>query len=106
MGHRRGRHASALGLRREGPLLLAGTYRPRLLSTSLTTGSAAGPTVVDGDGVWLTLSDGRRVLDASNTAAPLGHKHPEIVQAIRESASAPVVNEGWGWPERQSAADE
>lgn len=85
---------------------MASTYRPRLLSTSLTTGSAAGPTVVDGDGVWLTLSDGRRVLDASNTAAPLGHKHPEIVQAIRESASAPVVNEGWGWPERQSAADE
>jgi 4-aminobutyrate aminotransferase-like enzyme len=85
---------------------MATSQRPRLLSTSLTTGKAAVPTVVGGEGVWFELADGRRVLDASNTAAPLGHRHPEIVEAARNAASAPAVNEGWGWPEREAAAEE
>jgi 4-aminobutyrate aminotransferase-like enzyme len=60
---------------------------PRLLSTSLTTGSQ--PLVVAGEGMYLTLDDGRRVIDGTNTAAPLGHSHPEIVEAVREAAAAP-----------------
>jgi 4-aminobutyrate aminotransferase-like enzyme len=78
----------------------------RHLSTSLTAGKAAVPNVVGGEGVWFELADGRRVIDASNTAAPLGHGHPEIVEAVRKAASAPVVNEGWGWQEREEAAQD
>jgi 4-aminobutyrate aminotransferase-like enzyme len=76
-----------------------------LLSTSLTAGQAAVPHVVGGDGAYFVLADGRRVLDASNTAAPLGHAHPKIVEAIRRTATAPVVNEGWRWTEREQAAE-
>lgn len=80
------------------------TPRARLLSTSLTAGDNAVPRVVGGEGVWFTLADGRRMIDASNTAAPLGHAHPEIVEAVRATASAPAVNEGWGWEDRDRAA--
>jgi 4-aminobutyrate aminotransferase-like enzyme len=80
--------------------------RTRLLSTSLTTGEAAVPTVASADGVWFELVDGRRVLDASNTAAPLGHRHPEVVEALKRAATAPALNEGWGWAERELAAEE
>ncbi len=76
---------------------------PRLLSTSLTTGSQ--PLVVAGDGMYLTLDDGRRVIDGTNTAAPLGHCHPEIVAAVREAAVAPALNEGMRWSVRESAAE-
>lgn len=78
----------------------------RLLRTSLTAGKAAVPSVVSGEGVWFELSDGRRVIDASNTAAPLGHRHPEIVEAVRRAADSPVVNEGWGWAQREETAAE
>ncbi|MGH2928609.1 MAG: aminotransferase class III-fold pyridoxal phosphate-dependent enzyme, partial [Solirubrobacteraceae bacterium] len=77
-----------------------------LLSTALTAGSSAVPRIVDGQGAWFELADGRRVVDASNTAAPLGHRHPEIADAVRRVADAPVVNEGWTWPEREQAADD
>ncbi len=80
--------------------------RSHLLTTSLTSGLAAVPTVVGGSGAWFELDDGRRVIDASNTAAPLGHRHPEIVKAVRDAADAPVVNEGWAWHERELAADD
>ena len=76
---------------------------PRLLSTSLTAGSQ--PLVVHGEGMWLTLDDGRRVIDGTNTAAPLGHAHPEIVAAVRTAAEAPALNEGMRWGPRESAAE-
>jgi 4-aminobutyrate aminotransferase-like enzyme len=75
----------------------------RLLSTSLTAGSQ--PLVVSGEGMWLTLDDGRRVIDGTNTAAPLGHAHPEIVEAVRAAAGAPALNEGMRWGARESAAE-
>jgi 4-aminobutyrate aminotransferase-like enzyme len=78
----------------------------RLLSTSLTTGEDANPSIVGGHGVWFRLSDGREVIDASNTAAPLGHCHPEIIEAVRRAADAPVINEGWQWAEREQAAED
>jgi 4-aminobutyrate aminotransferase-like enzyme len=77
-----------------------------LLSTSLTTGDSASPRIVGGHGVWFRLSDGREVIDASNTAAPLGHCHPEIIEAVRRAAGAPVINEGWQWSEREQAAED
>jgi len=78
----------------------------RLLSTSLTAGDSSIPQIVGGTGVYFELAGGRRVIDASNTAAPLGHCHPEIVEAIGRAASAPVVNEGWHWEDRDRAAEE
>ncbi|MGH2964724.1 MAG: aminotransferase class III-fold pyridoxal phosphate-dependent enzyme [Solirubrobacterales bacterium] len=78
----------------------------RLLSTSLTLGEDTAPHVVGARGVWFELEDGRRVIDASNTAAPLGHAHPEIADAIRRAADAPVLNEGVGWLDRERAADD
>lgn len=77
-----------------------------LLSTSLTSGQSATPHIIGGDGACFILEDGRRVVDASNTAAPLGHGHPAIVEAVRRAADAPVINEGWAWAERDQAADE
>ena len=75
----------------------------RVLSTSLTSGSQ--PLVVRGQGMYLELDDGRRVIDATNTAAPLGHAHPEIVEAVRAAASAPAINEGVRWAGREAAAE-
>jgi 4-aminobutyrate aminotransferase-like enzyme len=75
----------------------------RVLSTSLTAGSQ--PLVVRGEGVWLHLDDGRRVVDGTNTAAPLGHAHPEIVEAVRAAASSPSINEGIRWAGREAAAE-
>lgn len=75
----------------------------RVLSTSLTAGSQ--PLVVGAAGVWIELDDGRRVIDGTNTAAPLGHAHPEIVEAVRAAAAAPAINEGIRWAGRDDAAD-
>lgn len=77
-----------------------------LLSTSLTAGTSAVPSVVGAAGVHFHLDDGRRVIDASNTAAPLGHDHPEVTEALRAALGAPALNEGWGWRERELAAEE
>ena len=82
------------------------TAHRRLLSTSLTAGESQDLRVVGGHGVWFQLADGREVIDASNTAAPLGHCHPEIIEAVRRAAAAPVLNEGWRWAERDEAADD
>src|SRR5918995_3765372 len=57
------------------------------------------------EGMWLWLDDGRRVLDGTNTAAPLGHAHPEIVEAVRAAATAPAINEGVRWAGRDEAAE-
>jgi 4-aminobutyrate aminotransferase-like enzyme len=82
---------------------MSGTRASRVLSTSLTAG--AQPLVVRGEGMWLELDDGRRVIDGTNTAAPLGHAHPEVVEAVRAAATAPAINEGILWQGRDEAAD-
>jgi len=80
--------------------------KQRLLSTSLASGKGALPDVVAGEGVWFQLSDGRRVIDASNTAAPLGHCHPEIAHALQEAATGLAINEGWRFKPREQAAED
>ncbi len=74
-----------------------------VLSTGLGLG---GVQVTGAEGVWFRLADGRRVIDASNTAAPLGHCHPDLVAAVTGAAGSPALNEGWIWPGRQQAADD
>jgi 4-aminobutyrate aminotransferase-like enzyme len=76
----------------------------RLLRTGLNTGGAA-PRVVGGQGVHFQLSDGRRVLDGSNTGAPLGHAHPRMAEALHRAATTPMVGEGWSWAGRDEAAE-
>ena len=76
----------------------------RLLVTGINAGSGRDVRVVGGQGVHLLLDDGRPVIDGSNTGCPLGHAHPEVVEAVRRAASRPVVNEGWLWVEREDAA--
>ncbi|MEO1313589.1 MAG: aminotransferase class III-fold pyridoxal phosphate-dependent enzyme, partial [Pseudomonadota bacterium] len=46
------------------------------------------------------------VLDASNTGGPLGHGHPDMVEAVRKAAENPVINEGWFWKDREQAAQD
>lgn len=78
----------------------------RLLRTGLNAGEAAPMVVVDGEGVYFHLSDGRKLIDGSNTGGGLGHRHPAMVEAIRRAADTPVVNEGWTWIDREQAADD
>ncbi|MBL8571313.1 MAG: aspartate aminotransferase family protein [Phreatobacter sp.] len=77
----------------------------RLLRTGLNAGTEA-PQVVGGEGVHFHLSDGRKVLDGSNTGGPLGHGHPRMAEALREAAGLPMVSEGWSWRGRDKAAEE
>lgn len=83
-----------------------GTRAPRHLPVLSTGLGLGGIEVVGAEGVWFHLADGRSVIDASNTAAPLGHRHPRLVAAAREAADSPAVNEGWAWPGRQQTADD
>ena len=58
-----------------------------------------GPTVVGGQGAWLELVDGRRILDLSSLAecSNLGHQHPKLVAAIRAQAEQLCfVTNAWG----------
>ncbi len=50
----------------------------------------APPVAVGGQGAWLHMADGARVLDASGGAAVscLGHGHPRVVEAIQRQAAA------------------
>ncbi|WP_127818920.1 aminotransferase class III-fold pyridoxal phosphate-dependent enzyme [Microbacterium sp. CPCC 204701] len=77
-----------------------------LVTSGLHTAPDPSRRIVGGEGVHLHLADGTRLLDASNTGAPLGHGHPAMVEALREAAAYPVVNEGHSWAEREDVADE
>src|SRR6201986_472552 len=78
----------------------------KLIHTGLNAGKGVAFKVVGGDGVYFHLDDGRRVLDASNTGGPLGHRHPDLDEAVRKAAENPVINEGCFWAEREKAADD
>ena len=65
------------------------------------------PTVVGGQGAWLLLEDGRRVLDMSSLAecSNLGHQHPRVVEAIRAQAERLCfVTNAWGAAPRAELA--
>jgi taurine--2-oxoglutarate transaminase len=67
------------------------------------------PTVVGGQGAWLHLADGRRILDLSSLSecSLLGHQHPKLVQAIRDQAEALCfVTNQWGARVRAELAEE
>ena len=65
------------------------------------------PTVVGGEGAWLRLEDGRRVLDMSSLAecCNLGHQHPKLVAAIQQQAAQLCfVTNSWGAQPRADLA--
>jgi 4-aminobutyrate aminotransferase-like enzyme len=64
------------------------------------------PRAIGGHGAWLRLEDGREVIDAMTTPAPLGHRHPRVVEAVRRAAAGPTLDEGWATAEREAAAEE
>ena len=67
------------------------------------------PTVVGGEGAWLLLEDGRRILDLSSLSecSLLGHQHPRLVQAIRDQAQQLCfVTNPWGARVRAELAQE
>jgi len=79
------------------------------MSKLIYTGINAGKMnfkVVGGEGVYFELEDGRKVLDGSNTGGPLGHQHPDMVEAVTAAARNPVINEGWFWRDRERAAED
>jgi len=80
--------------------------RPTLLYSDFNVGRSADVRVVGGEGVHFILDDGRRVIDGSDTGAALGHAHPDIVAAIHAAASAPTVNDGWYYGDRDDAVAE
>jgi len=51
--------------------------------------NAQPPIAVHGQGIWLTVKDGHRVMDASGGAAVacLGHGHPKVLAAMAEQMS-------------------
>jgi 4-aminobutyrate aminotransferase-like enzyme len=75
-----------------------------LIHTGINSDTATPLRIAGADGARFRLEDGRDVIDASNTAGSLGHQHPAIIAAVRDAAASPVVNEGWFWPDRESAA--
>jgi taurine--2-oxoglutarate transaminase len=66
------------------------------------------PQVVGGHGAWLTLADGREILDMSSLAecSNLGHQHPRVVEAIRAQAQRLCfVSNAWGAAPRAALAE-
>lgn len=80
--------------------------KSKLLISDFNVGRSNGVQVETGEGVHFVLKDGRRVIDGSNTGGSLGHRHPDMVAAVKAAAEEPVVNDGWYWPAREAAIDE
>ncbi|MBS1877944.1 MAG: aminotransferase class III-fold pyridoxal phosphate-dependent enzyme [Actinobacteria bacterium] len=78
----------------------------KLLISDFNVGRSNEVQIGTGEGVFFVLKDGRRVIDGSNTGASLGHRHPDMVAAVKAAAEEPVVNDGWYWPGREAAIDE
>lgn len=80
--------------------------KSKLLISDFNVGRSSGVQIETGEGVHFVLRDGTRVIDGSNTGGSLGHRHPDMVAAVKEAADEPVVNDGWYWPAREAAIDE
>lgn len=69
----------------------------------------SGPTIVGGDGSWLTTADGRRILDGGGGAivANIGHGRHEVADAVRDAmATGAYVLPTWPTPHRLGLLDE
>lgn len=76
-----------------------------LLSSMRSAGERPPLRIADGDGATLELDNGQRVIDAGSISATLlGHRHPDLVEAMKRTAEAPYVSDGWGHAMREQAA--
>jgi 4-aminobutyrate aminotransferase-like enzyme len=81
--------------------------RDALFASNLAPGERPSTRVRRGDGVRLTLEDGRVVLDAgSMSGAILGHCHPEVTSAVAQAAREVCVNDSIGYAPREKAAED
>ncbi|MEU4559558.1 aspartate aminotransferase family protein [Actinoplanes sp. NPDC023936] len=76
---------------------------PLALATKL---AGRGAVEVAADGVWVTMSDGRRLLDFGSYAVTLlGHRHPAVVDAVRAQLDVmPTATRSMGNPAHTAAA--
>ena len=63
----------------------------RLLRTGLNAGDSAPMAVVGGEGVYFHLSDGRKLIDGSNTGGD--HPEPVVVGQLGEPGRGTTVIE-------------
>ena len=79
--------------------------RSVLLRTGIVPDAGSRP--VNGEGCYVVLEDGRRVVDASATPLALGHRHPRILEAVgRALKTSPTLDEGFSTSLRESTAEE
>ncbi len=76
------RKACGLGRPARRPLTEAVAHRRDRLGPALALSYAEPVRLESGDGVWLTDTDGRRLLDAYNNVPHVGHGHPQVTSAI------------------------
>ncbi len=78
--------------------------RTKLLTTGIADSGAL--TIVAAQGTRVRLSNGAEAIDAMTTPAPLGHRHPEVIEAACKAArEAPTMDEGWATARREAAAE-
>jgi len=93
-------HAHSLGDR-----LASNMSSSALLRTGIVPDARSRP--VNGEGTYITLADGRRVIDASATPLALGHRHPRILEAVGQALrTSPTLDEGFSTSLRESTAEE
>jgi 4-aminobutyrate aminotransferase-like enzyme len=81
--------------------------RTGLLSSLLAPRERPTLSVARGQGMELTLTDGRTVLDAGSlSSCLLGHCHPALVAAIGSAAASVYVNDATGYGPRERAAQD
>lgn len=80
---------------------------PALLASMRAAGERPPLRVSGGQGAQLELDNGQRVIDAGSISATLlGHRHPELVEAIKRAADESYVSDGWGHAIREQAASD
>ena len=73
----------------ESPVSETRLQPPSVLGPMRALGEPGPPRIVAGRGARVTLEDGRELIDAKHMAPVLGHRHPELVAAIRQAADRP-----------------
>ena len=86
--------AEACGVQLRPPTGLAASLslRAARLGPALSLSYDEPVRLVSGDGVWLTDSDGNRLLDAYNNVPQVGHAHPRVTAALAAQARRLTTN--------------
>lgn len=68
---------------------------PQVLASMRALGEEARAPIVGAEGAVVTLADGTSAIDATSQgmAAVLGHRHPQLLAAMRDAVDLPVVSD-------------